>query len=309
MQRRGLQHLPAIRRKAWCLAENLERRFMPSGQNFLSRLGASGVTPRHVGTGAPAGRSIGLTQIRNATLHIDYAGVRFLVDPMLADRGTVAGMPGTPNSELRNPLVDLPLAVEDIVNVDAVILTQLYPDHWDDVAKRSLDRSVPLLVQNQTDAATLRGEGFGDVRVLESRTNFRDVILTRAENSRADRGVTRGAGAVCGVVFRHPAERTLYLVGDTVWNDHVRQALSTYRPEVIVLNAGYAQMAGIGPVMMGAADVAEVALAAPDATIVASHMEAFGHCLLTRDDLRDFAEWEGFSDRLFIPLDGERIML
>lgn len=30
--------------------------------------------------------SVKITQIRNATLHIVYSGVRFLVDPMLSDR-------------------------------------------------------------------------------------------------------------------------------------------------------------------------------------------------------------------------------
>ena len=32
-------------------------------------------------------------------------------------------------------------------------------------------------------------------------------------------------GEVSGVVFRHPEERTLYLAGDTIWNDHVAGAL------------------------------------------------------------------------------------
>lgn len=285
---------------------------MASSQNYLSRLAASGLTPRHAGTAAPAGRGIGLTQIRNATIHIDYAGTRFLVDPMLADRCSVIGLPGTPK-RLHNPLVDLPFAVADIVDVDAVILTHLQPDHWDDVAKDSLHKSVPILAQSEADAATLRHEGFEDVRVLKGNTRFRDLTLTRTEGSRPGPTIAKGAGElsgqVSGVVFRHSAERTLYLAGDTVWSDQVRQVLSSYQPEVIILNTGYAQMEGIGPVMMGAADVAEVALAAPNARIVASHMEAFSHCVLLRDDLRDFAEWEGFSDRLLIPLDGERILV
>ena len=48
-----------------------------------------------------------IKQIRNATLLIEYAGTRFLVDPMLAPKGAYPGFAGTANSHLRNPLVDL----------------------------------------------------------------------------------------------------------------------------------------------------------------------------------------------------------
>lgn len=48
-----------------------------------------------------------ITHIRNATQIIHYAGKRFLIDPMLADKGAWPGFPGTARSELRNPLVEL----------------------------------------------------------------------------------------------------------------------------------------------------------------------------------------------------------
>jgi L-ascorbate metabolism protein UlaG (beta-lactamase superfamily) len=36
-----------------------------------------------------------ITQVRNATLLIDYAGTRFLIDPMLAAKGTLPAFAGT----------------------------------------------------------------------------------------------------------------------------------------------------------------------------------------------------------------------
>lgn len=36
-----------------------------------------------------------ITHIRNATQIIDYAGKKFLIDPMLADKGAWPGFPGT----------------------------------------------------------------------------------------------------------------------------------------------------------------------------------------------------------------------
>ena len=51
------------------------------------------------------GRGVRVTQIRNATLHVDYAGTRFLVDPLLSEPHAWPGFEGTVNSEERNALV------------------------------------------------------------------------------------------------------------------------------------------------------------------------------------------------------------
>ncbi|MFD0465906.1 MBL fold metallo-hydrolase [Microvirga aerilata] len=44
-----------------------------------------------------------ITQVRNATLIIEYAGKKILVDPMLAEKGAYPGFEGTANSDKRNP--------------------------------------------------------------------------------------------------------------------------------------------------------------------------------------------------------------
>jgi L-ascorbate metabolism protein UlaG (beta-lactamase superfamily) len=114
--------------------------------------------------GTPSAWEAGLkiAQIRNATLHIDYAGKRFLVDPMLSKRHAWPGFEGTVNSEERNPLVHLPFPVEDIFDVDAVIVTHLHEDHWDEAAPNRVPKTLPLFAQNEADAATIRSQGFTD---------------------------------------------------------------------------------------------------------------------------------------------------
>lgn len=49
-----------------------------------------------------------ITQIRNATVIIEYGGKRFLIDPMLGAKGSFAPFPFTGN-KYRNPIVELPL--------------------------------------------------------------------------------------------------------------------------------------------------------------------------------------------------------
>jgi hypothetical protein len=49
-------------------------------------------------------------------------------------------------------------------------------------------------------------------------------------------------GKVCGIVFMHPSEKTLYIAGDTVWYKGVEESLKKYDPAVIVLNSGDAKI-------------------------------------------------------------------
>lgn len=252
-----------------------------------------------------------LTQIRNATLLVDYAGKRFLVDPLLADRGAYPGFAGTANSHLANPLVDLPVPLATLTDVDAVIVTHLHLDHWDEAARRVLPRGLPLFAQNEADAAAIRADGFSDVRTLaaEGDTAFGAIRIARTDGQHGSDAVMAAIGArmgeVSGIVLRHPDEPTLYIAGDTVWNDHVAAALAAYDPDVLVLNCGDAQVPGLGAIIMDLDDVGRVAQAAPRATIVASHLEAVNHCMLSRATLRDWVHAQGLGARVHVPDDGE----
>ena len=259
-----------------------------------------------------AGAKDGIVQVRNATILVDYAGVRFLIDPMLADPGAYPGFPGSAMSHLRNPLVPLPIPVADLAAADAVIVTHTHIDHWDDAAQKMLPKAMPIFVQNTTDAATIRGQGFTDVRIMTADTRFRNVRLSRTGGHHGAEPVLRAVPTldpVSGVVFRHPAHKTVYVVGDTIWDAAVAQAIATYQPEVIVLNAGYAQRIDLGPILMGPQGVLSVHRAAPSAQLIATHMEAINHCVLSRADLAAFAKKEGFAQSLLIPADVERISI
>src|SRR3954471_22857020 len=113
-------------------------------------------------------------QIRNATIVVEYAGKKFLIDPMLAEKGTLpafgpgVGLPPAPRQDQNNPLVSLPTSIDNIVsNIDAVIVTHLHLDHWDDAAKEALPKEIKVFAQNDEDATEIRNAGFKNVEVLQ----------------------------------------------------------------------------------------------------------------------------------------------
>jgi len=55
--------------------------------------------------------------------------------------------------------------------------------------------------------------------------------------------------------------------------------------------------------------VVAVARHAPEARVVAVHMEAVNHCLLTRADLHQRLHDEGLTDRVTVPEDGTEVPL
>ncbi len=249
------------------------------------------------------------TQIRNATLKINYAGKKFLIDPWLVGKGAIPGFGGTINDHIRNPTADLPMPVSEIVDVDAVILTHDHPDHWDEVARQAIRKDIPFFVQHEKDAHAVRSVGFSNVRLLDEDTDYEGITLIRTPGQHGRPKVLEDMkallGEVSGVVLKHPDEKTFYIAGDTVWCQAVEDSLNKYRPDIVVLNSCDAQVIGNESIIMGKQDIYEVYKAAPDVTIIASHMEAVNHATLTRKELREFLSEKAMTQRVLVPEDGE----
>lgn len=259
-----------------------------------------------------ANAEISYQHIRNATAKIEMAGSTFLVDPYLAPKGSYAGFEGTINSQKRNPLIDMKEPVEKVLEgVDAVIVTHTHDDHWDEYAQKVLPKTLPIFVQNAGDARIIRSQGFKDVRVVGKNTEFNKVKLSKTGGQHGTDQMysipqlAELAGEAMGVVMQADGEKTLYIVGDTIWNEDVDFALNRYKPEVIVMNTGYAQLQGFSDsIIMGKADVAKARQAAPKADIITVHMDAVNHAAVTSDEMRKFVK-ENKLSKVAVPKESE----
>ncbi len=233
-------------------------------------------------------------QIRNATLIITYNKTRFLIDPWLMPKGYMAGFDVAVNANVRQPRVDLPLPIADIVDVDAVILTHFHPDHWDDFAVENIDKNLPFFVQSEEDLNKIKSLGFKNVNIIsEDGTSFEGSMLYKTGGQHGKREIIK---PLCeqinmpydamGVVFKAKTEKTLYLAGDTIWCDEVIAAINKFTPDVIVVNACGATLLNGERIIMNDEDVKTIAAYAPSAIIVASHMDTVSHLTVTRDDVK-----------------------
>jgi L-ascorbate metabolism protein UlaG (beta-lactamase superfamily) len=241
-----------------------------------------------------------LRLIRNATLVVRIGDRSLVVDPMLDPAGARPPVENTPTPR-RNPLRELPEPPEIVVGeADAVLQTHLHRDHLDDTAIELLRKDLPVFCQPE-DAGTLRGHGFADVRAVEDELRFDGLRIARTA------GVHGELGPTSGFVVTAEGEPSLYVAGDTIWCDEVRSALDEHRPAVVVVNAGDARFVGGDPIVMTADDVVAVARHAPYARVVAVHLEAVNHCLLTRADLHQRLHEEELTDQVTVPEDGAEV--
>jgi L-ascorbate metabolism protein UlaG (beta-lactamase superfamily) len=229
-----------------------------------------------------------ITLIRHATLVLETSLGRVLVDPMLRGAGTTPPIENTP-SPRRNPLVDLPVAAEDVVeSVDLCVVTHLHGDHFDERARELLPDDLPILTMPE-HIARLEEQGF--TRVTSAHPGF---ALTAGRHGTG--AIGEAMGPVCGFVVDG-----VYVAGDTIWCEEVRAALELHRPRVVVVNAGGAHFIGSAPIVMTAADVREVRQAT-DGKVVVVHLEAINHCVESRQVYKQL-------DGVLVPSDGETLDL
>lgn len=248
--------------------------------------------------------------IRNATAKIEYAGKTFLVDPYLAEKDRYLA----PNATVRNPTVELPNSIDSLLNgVDAVIVTHTHTDHWDEVAQQRVPKDLPIFVQNAGDARLIRNQGFTDVRVMGKGTQFEGISLTRTRGQHgtdamyANPKIAEMVGDAMGVVMKAEGNPTVYLAGDTIWNHEVEYAFNTYKPDFVVLNAGYAKLPNFdGSPIMGKEDVAKAHEFAPQAKFLTVHMDALPKTRVSGNEMREFVK-QNKLDRVTVPQNGDII--
>lgn len=249
-----------------------------------------------------------LQLVRNATLIIEYGGKKILVDPMLSPKGAIESWAGIQT----NPTVDLPLPINEIVDdVDLVLVTHTHADHFDEEASKTLSKSIRLINQ-PADTVFFEKEGFSNATALDSTMLWNDINITRIEAQHGSGEVLKMMGKTSGFILKGENLPIVYIVGDAILTDEIKETIKKFKPHYIVVNSGGALIQGYEdtPILMEESQTTALIGESGNAKVIAVHMDALDHCRTTRVSLSKKAtELSIGTDKLIIPQDGEVITL
>lgn len=245
--------------------------------------------------------------VRHATMIIEVNSKRILVDPVFSDVGE---MPPSPNlvCQSKNPLIKLNTSIEELVNVDAVIITHLHRDHFDTPAKEMLPKTLKIFCQ-PGDGNDITQSGFQNVTEVDELISWEGVNIYRVNAKHGEGEVLEMMGKTSGFIMEDKTKYRLYICGDSIWCEDVQNSITKFNPNAVVLNAGAATLPKGRPITMNECDIENVILAAPQAKIIAVHMEAWNHCMLTRDGLKNYLTAKKLDNRVIIPFENTMVYL
>jgi L-ascorbate metabolism protein UlaG (beta-lactamase superfamily) len=240
-----------------------------------------------------------MTYVGGPTALIEWGGLRLLTDPTFDPAGSVYR---TPAYELRKTLSPA-LPVEALGTLDAVLLS--HDHHFDnlDNSGRALLGRVGRVLTTAAGAGRLKGGAMGltaweeaDIPAPGGRSLRVTATPARHGPAHADRGPVVGFA----LAFRDDPADVLYLSGDTVWYEGVREVSERFSVRTAVLFMGAARVRAVGEwhLTFTAAEGVEAARAFSKATIVPLHFEGWEHFSESRSDIDQAFQDAGLADRL-----------
>lgn len=246
--------------------------------------------------------------LRHATLLLTIKDKSILVDPMLSAKNEMDPVQNCGN-DIRIPMVDLPVDETELNQIlqksDAVFVTHTHRDHWDEAAQKRIEKSKPIFCQ-PSDETKIREQGFTNVEVINDKVVWNGISIYRTTGQHGTGEIGEKMGTVSGFVF-DDGTRKIYVAGDTIWCDEVKQTLERHQPEIIIVNAGGAQFLVGGPITMIPEHILSIHDMLPQSKLIAVHMDAVNHCFVKRKDLLAVLKEKKLESEILIPLDGESI--
>jgi len=234
-----------------------------------------------------------LTHIGGPTVLIEFAGWRILSDPTFDPPGRRYKFGwGTASDKVAGPAV----AIADLGPLDVVLLT--HDHHADnlDVAGRALLPDVPIVVTTVAGAARLGGRPMGlepwatvtlEGGVLDGggRRPSMEIVATPCRHGPPLSHPIVGDVIGFGLSEQGSAKTTLWISGDTVLFDGVREVADRLHVDVALLHLGGVRFPITGPVhyTMAIDDGIELCRSIRPRVAIPVHYEGWSHFRQGRD--------------------------
>lgn len=252
-----------------------------------------------------------ITQIRNATLILEISDKTILVDPMLAKKASLPKLRYFQSNQ-RNPLVDLPEKFYQLeMQIDYALITHCQKGHFDHLDRagvRWLKKHEIKTFCTKHDDNYLSKKGIITQVFSEKFGPFLNGSIQQIAAKHTTGWLTPFMEHGVGYFIQQDNEPSLYLMGDTILTDEIREFIQLKQPNYIVAPTGMAKLDIGAPLLLNEKEIIELA-SLSDGTIIANHMDALDHCRISRQDLKAILRTQGLENRFIIPDDGETVAM
>jgi L-ascorbate metabolism protein UlaG (beta-lactamase superfamily) len=217
-----------------------------------------------------------VTYIGGPTLLIEAGGLRFLTDPTFDPPGGDYTTGPVTLSKVSGPAIE-PASLGPI---NAVLLS--HDHHFDnlDHAGRKLLPLASAVFTTHDGAARLGDNAVGLETWQQHELTSSSGPSVRITGTPAQHGpASHDRGPVVGFVLETGAHGPIYISGDTVWFDGIREVIKRFpaiRIAVLFLGAAHVPVVD-GHLTFKASEAVDLARALPEATIVPVHFEGWKH--------------------------------
>ncbi len=243
--------------------------------------------------------------IGNATTLIRYAGFTILTDPNFLHKGEKVRLGYGLRSTRR---FDPAMEIGDLPPLDLVVLSHMHEDHFDRVAERDLDRSVPIITTPHA-AAALKKMGFAsphalrtweDISVAKGGARLRVVSMPGIHGPTV---VGRLLPPVMGSLLQFQTTPgkialQLYITGDTLIHSQLREVPRVYPDiDLALLHLGGTRALGIMVTMDGKQGVEAIRILQPK-TAIPIHYNDYTVMKSPLEDFQREVRAAGLEDRV-----------
>jgi len=245
---------------------------------------------------------VNVTYLGGPTIILEIGGLRLMTDPTLDPAGEQFMINDKPAyHKTEGP------ATTEIGKIDVVLLS--HDQHGDnlDHAGRDLLKQVDKILTTKIGAERLGGNTIG-LAPWESITLNDEVVITGTPARHGPAGSEKLTGDVTGFIVT-AAGIQIYITGDTVFYDGVKEVAEKFKPQYVFIFAGAAKPRGPFNVTMGTNDAIDTAFAFPNAIIIPVHFEGWSHYTETGEMLQQSFNALGIGPQLKILTPGVKTTL
>ena len=262
---------------------------------------ASGAT--HPGT---------LTFIGNATVLLEIGGITILTDPTFIHKHQQTWLGGgLHTTRLTDPAMEL----ADLPPLDLILLSHFHGDHFDEVAERDLDHTLPIVTTPQS-ARDLAERGFTqciplDVWETLDVSKGDTVIRITATPARhgppiVDLVLPDVMGSLLEITSPHTKTQRLYITGDTLIIDELQEIPRRFPDiDLALLHLGGTRVLGI-LVSMDAAQGVEAMRLVDPALAIPVHYNDYDVFTSSLEEFLQAAQEAGLRERVHVLRHGDR---